>query len=408
MNKRIWVWGGAVLVVIILIGLLRPGKHSVPVTAPVKFSAGPITKFVHHLKRPLAELPAPPVAQPVGQPAMTNAASIYQEAFARLGALHKTANLERLGDPNLPPAVVAEFCEKLHPICDLLHQASTLTNCDWGLGKADFTTPFIPIVGSPTKVLVKTAFWSATHCHENDATAATDDIVSVLRLGQQVSKSDCGLLGYRVDMEVQEMVWAHVAANLDKFPGSDGERLMANFDDIAYDETFKRALEQDAGIWERSVAKLTALAPAAAEKALRDLSTIAGPLNQTDGIARLTQLADLERGLANVLTTGSEANYAVWLQRYHDLQATDPLVKALLPIDTMFAKAQAYEVNRSLMEAGLAVAVKGTAGLATYPDPSTGAPFTYRAVPGGFELQSNYQVNNQPLKIFFPQSATRK
>ena len=74
----------------------------------------------------------------------------------------------------------------------------------------------------------------------------------------------------------------------------------------------------------------------------------------------------------------------------------------------LLEKWQGYEVNRALVEAGLAVAANRTAGLAAHLDPASGGSFTYRAVPGGFELQSTYQVNHQPLKIYFRQRVTRK
>ena len=125
-------------------------------------------------------------------------------------------------------------------------------------------------------------------------------------------------------------------------------------------------------------------------------------------ISQLQQVADFERNWAKVLAASTEAEYQAVMRQYDALVAANPIAAALMPTDKLLDKAQRATVNQALVLAGLAVATEGAAALATYPDPATGQPFTYRAVPGGFELQSNYQVNNQLLKIFFPQSATRK
>jgi len=414
MSRRVLLWGGAILAGLILIGLLWPARHPAPVAAPVKPLAKLIVKFVHHLQRPPEE--TAPVGLPVAPAGETNAANIYRQAIALYEAL-STTNKNILSDwqTNVDAAVEAELCEQLRPICDLLQQASAVTNCDWGLDQPLRFDSKLPHLGS-ARNLGRAAIWNAAHCRRNDAPAATDDVLATLHLGQQVSHG-AGLIGYLVDIKMQEIAWSFVAANADRFTGADGQQLAAAFDDLSYDDAFQRAMEQEAVAVDLLATQLATMTPVDAQKTLFGLSEgDGGTPNQAEDlpdqatvIASLKQAANLDSDLAKILATGSGAEYEAWLQRYEALKASDPIANMFLgAIPNVVTKAQGYEVNRALVEAGLAVAANGAAGLTAHLDPSTGQPFTYQAVPGGFELQSTYQVKNQPLKMFFPQSATPK
>ena len=199
MNKRPWLVVGAVIVGLLLIVLLGPVRQPAPVPTLVKNPTRPVVKFVHLLQRPLDELPAPPPL-PVAQPGESNAASIYRQAFALCDAL-STTNKTILSDwrTKVDTAVEVELCEQLRPICDLLHQASTVTNCDWGITPLDYDTK-LPHLAS-ARNLGRAAIWCAPHCRQNEASAATDDLVATVRLGLQASQGRA-LVGYFVNMSM--------------------------------------------------------------------------------------------------------------------------------------------------------------------------------------------------------------
>src|ERR1017187_9549632 len=90
-------------------------------------------------KAALHETPTNLIAEPVQIP--TNASTIYQQAFALYDALSKEDKL-LIGNwrTNVDPAVTAELCGKIQPICDLMQQATAATNCDWGLEPITFMT----------------------------------------------------------------------------------------------------------------------------------------------------------------------------------------------------------------------------------------------------------------------------
>ena len=89
------------------------------------------------------------VAEPAVIP--TNAATVYRQAFAIFDALSKEQQyMVTDWRTNLDPSVAAELCEKIQPICDLVHQAAAATNCDWGLGPIKYTSllPHLNPVGT--------------------------------------------------------------------------------------------------------------------------------------------------------------------------------------------------------------------------------------------------------------------
>jgi hypothetical protein len=329
---------------------------------------------------------------PTNQPsasAITNAADLYRQAFALYAALtNDEKNILRDWQTNVDAAVEVALCEKIRPICDLMHQASAVTNCDWGV---DLTTDtLLPYLG-PARNIARAAIWSAAHCRTNDVTAATDDAMAVLKLGQQVSRG--AMLGCLVDMALQRLAAAYVSQNLGSFQGADAQRLAAAFNDPTYQGALSRAMEQEAEIDEQQAAKQAATAAA------NGYST---NLDQIGIFAAYKQSIDSERQLAKALTSSSQEDFEAWQQSETELKSSSPLTKLMLSIDENFLDhVQAAEVNRSLVVAGLAVAQGGTDALQSNPDPSSGQPFVYAETPDGFELRSTYQVNGKPMTMQF-------
>jgi hypothetical protein len=330
---------------------------------------------------------------PTNQPndsVTTNAADLYRRAFALYDALtNDEKNILRDWHTNVDASVEAELCEKIRPICDLMHQASTVTNCDWGVDPVttDTLAPYL----NPLRNIARAAIWSAAHCRSNDVTRATDDTVAVLRLGQQVSRS--AMLGCFLDMALQRLAAAYVSQNLGSFQGADAQRLVGAFNDPAYEEAPSRAMEQEADRSEQQAAKQAATAAA------NGYST---NLDQAGIFAAYKQSIDSERELAKALASSSEEDFEAWQLGEAQLKASSSLAKLMLPTEENFVDhIQAAEVNRALVVAGLGVAQGGTGALQSNPDPSSGQPFVYTETPDGFQLQSTYQVSGKPMTMQF-------
>ena len=413
MSQRNWLWIVVDLALLVGIGLwLWPKSPSPTQVQPVRpgVTATPVHPYIRH-----RVAPAKPVARPEDQPVVattvTNAADVYRGAFERYAALSKEEQ-GILSDwrTNVDDAVTEKLCQKIRPICDLMHKAAAVSNCDWGIEQPMTFDTMLPHL-APSRALGRAAVWSAAHCRVNDGAGAIDDVVADLQLGRQLFHGSA-LIGMLVDMAMQNTALEYMAANSELFQGAAGARVVAALDDPLDRTAWSQVMGQEVECAENLLGKLAALPAGDAARLL------SGILNGEPGgsniqwspavISQLQQVADFERNWAKVLAASTEAEYQAVMRQYDALVAANPIAAALMPTDKLLDKAQRATVNQALVLAGLAVATEGTAALATYPDPATGQPFTYRTVPGGFELQSNYQVNNQPLKIFFPQSATRK
>lgn len=63
------------------------------------------------------------------------------------------------------------------------------------------------------------------------------------------------------------------------------------------------------------------------------------------------------------------------------------------------------DVDFALLTAGIAVRLDGEASLKDHPDPSSGKPFVYRKVSGGYELESSFRYKGEPRKLTFAPKA---
>jgi hypothetical protein len=337
--------------------------------------------------------------------ASTNAAVTYRRAFDLFDALTKEQkDIVRDWRTNVDAAVEAELCDKLRPICELMHQASAVTNCDWGVDPKTFGPKLSDLNGA--RNAARAAIWSGAHCRSNDVTRATDDAVSALQLGRQISRS--AVIGCLVDMAVQGITSSYVTQNLGLFRGANGVRLAAAFDDPAYQEAPSRAMEQEADSLDRLVKKLSSLPADEAEKELSGWYGMSdadpSKMSRDLVLAQFKQVADSERELAKALASRSEDGYQSWLQHSTELQTSNPLAKEMLSAyDVFVAKVWRNEVNRAMVVAGLAVAENGTEALEAHPDPASGKPFQYTKTDDGFELQSSYvdKFIDTPMNVRF-------
>jgi hypothetical protein len=373
-----YVLGGAALLGLFLLGWFvfrKEPEHQPVADVPIK----PHVQLDPLLYRPAGALSHQTPPSPTNDNSTTtNAAVFYQQAFELFDALPKEQK-DLLGNwrTNVDASIETELCEKIQPICDLMQQASIVTNCDWGFDSTAFET--MQQYLTSTRSIARTAMWHAAHCHSNDVAKTTDDALSVLRLGQRVSGTS--ILGCLVDLSLQNMTWSYLTQNVGSFTGAAGQRLTAAFTDPTYEEAPGRAIEQEAVIAESQTA------------------------NQgvTPNVAALyKQITDSEQELSKALTSGSEVEYETWLQHWTQLQESNPLAKGLgAAIEQFVEKVRGAVVDRALVVAGLAIAQGGTDILPSYPDPASGKPFVYTETSDGFELQSSYQLRGQPLKMQF-------
>ena len=391
--------------VVVLLILILLGRYALreippePTTAQTE-AAKPELQRRARSTSPHAELTDETPASQLEESAVTNAATLYRLAFALYDALSKEEKALLTSWPtNINATVEAELCNKIRPICDIMHQAVAVTNCDWGVEPLTLETPLRFLTSA--RNLARTAAWSAAHCHPNDPTLAAEDVLSTLQLGQHVSQ--VAIIGCLVDIAIQGISFYSMASNLNSFRGEDAQRLAAAIADSSYAQAPARAMEQEAAMLDRRVAEWASLSPDEFKNI--EFNGMDGPLeiDQAAALAVLQQIADSERQLAKALASGSEAEYQAWLRESDELQQSNSLAKLFLAgYDRFVDKVQRATITREMTIAALAVVDAGTDALMSHPDPATGQPFVYTPTADGFELQSGYQLTNGvPLKMQF-------
>jgi hypothetical protein len=351
--------------------------------------------------------PQTPASQPENV-AVTNAAALYRQAFALYAALSKDEK-GILADwrTNVDASVEAELCEKIRPICDIMHKATAVTNCDWGVEPITIDSQLPHL--NPAHAVSRAAIWNAAHCRREDRPGAAEDVLSTLQLGRSVSHS--ALIGSLVDMAIQGIAESYVAANIGMFRGSESQRLSVLLTDPAYKKVPAVAMEQEATISESLIAKMAALPADEFQRVYSELVKEETPTDQPgEGmsemdraavLANLQQVVESQRALARALASGSADEYYAWLQQRDELEQSNPLAKTFLTFDKYVERADRAAINRAFVEAGLAVEQEGPSALQSHPDPSTGQPFVYTETFDGFDLQSGFKTNGVPLKMQF-------
>jgi hypothetical protein len=401
--------GFCVLALLILFGwlVLREPPPS-PEPPPVRaVTASPRAQSVDSLFTPDDEAPPETLANQVtgSETANTNAAAIYRQAFALHDALSKEQkDLIANWRTNVDASVEAELCEKIQPICDLMHQAAAVSNCDWGLRQPITYTNGLPDL-SHSRNIARAAIWSVAHCRTNDPSAAIDDLAAASRLGQNVSPPT--LIGHLVDLAIQGIVIDSVTEHASQLVSAGDTRLIKQLNDRNYDEGLRRAIEQEADIAAREADKLAAEPPERIVHGLEELETFADDpsrfqsLDPAQAISELRQGIELEKQYAQALGL-PEAEYRAWLAKLDEAGKTNPFVDLLLtPMKIAVNKTQAMTVRTAMAAAGLAVAQGGPDALQSHPDPSTGQPFTYTQTADGFALESSFPYLGNPMKLSF-------
>lgn len=387
-NRRIIVLGFAALLICIAF-LLSVRRSEQPRIIEPPAPPEPLTIKPSPVRKHIAKLPveredeAPP----------PNAADVYRRAFALCEALSKEQK-QALANwkTDVDPAFATELCARIAPITSLACQAVTLTNCDWGTGSVTVESP-LPYV-TQSRLLARAMFWNAVHCRPDDPVGVADDIEAALRVGDSVSEH---LIGQMVNTAIEVQAMALVAERASRLTDKALMRLAALFDDHRYEESLYRAFAGEAELAHRSVADTV--------REMRDTIQQHSEADQKQ-VAQIIQLhqqfTEWEREY--VQTTGlSDHEYQAWQEKWRAVQQTNPLIASVLPVlESAMDKARATVVQRALISAGLALLLSEPNALQSHLDPASGNAFTYRPTADGFELQSTYLRNGEPVVVFFP------
>jgi hypothetical protein len=414
MNRQIPTGVAMTLLALVLIGWWWMGNRTS--TSPSEYATEetvvgvPITSTPATRPRPSPVIPvtnvALPVSQVVNNVSPVNAADLYRKAFNALDTL-SAEEKKALSDwkTAVSPSLAAELCGKIGPICALAHEAATLTNCDWSIPKVKWNTR-LPELESG-RSLAQTLIWSAVHCQSENAVGIGADLEATLRLGQNMPQVLFGHLG---NTRIQNTALNYLAAHGTELSPEVLMRLESFFaNDRQYAESFYGAMIRSVGQVEEMADEFAAMGSNEFRDKLNEAQKKCGnektamalaSMNQADVVAAMRQVAELRRECIALLNA-SDAQYQAWLKKVQAAEQNNPTMQFYVPMDHVIEQTQTMVLNRAMTAAGLALLQNDANALSKYLDPATGQPFLYRQTATGFELQSGYQRNGEPVILTF-------
>jgi hypothetical protein len=356
-----------------------------------------------------------------------NAALKYWQAFATLPKF-TDAEAQKLGAGYLTmplDAQAREIVNRAGYSLLMMHHGAALPRCDWGIGTEEGIHVRLPH-GPAARLLSTLACLRARMFFEENRNAeGVDDLVDAMTLGRHVSLSGTNIM-LLVGNAIEHFTIETLASCLPKLDARTIKDLKTRLAALPAGMTIEAALAseekgyldwfvrmvQEAKDNNSLVAQLTALSQAsgpegktndAAERARKASEEAQALLEQCGGSAagvlkRAEETRSSYRLLAKKLELPLE-DFAKQFEREQTRQADNAVFKMFFPAIVNVRRAQArLQIRRALLSAALAVQLDGRDALKDHPDPVVGGSFEYVAFPGGFVLQSTFQMD-QPLTL---------
>jgi hypothetical protein len=343
-------------------------------------------------------------------PVSDNAALQYWQAFAMLPALDAEQEklLEECLTAPLDDATTA-LLDKSRPSLMFLHRAAKLRNCDWGFDYRDGISLYLPHLAK-ARTLARIAVLDARRAFEKGpSSAARDDAFGIVALARQVG-GDHTLVSMLVCYALENQMIDLVAPQVPKL-GADYADAVAMFKTLPPSPRLDHAVMCERRLMASILRQLNE-AEARRPGGWREVwQNTTGPdtpesLENIDSLAKLTQLLEDfqstydELGQLVMLPHAEfDAKYPEFVER---ARAANPMAELLLPaMDKVAAAQRKTEVRMAMLLASIAVAEGGPEKLADLKDPFGDGPFTYRELPGGFELSSKLEADGKPVTVKF-------
>ena len=360
-------------------------------------------------------------APAVGAQESTNAATFYRQAFASMAdASDPHWELVEHPDAVRIDASVAKFVARHEETFALLRKGAAAPRCDWGTDVREGTRAKLPHLAAARKTANLTRLRARVLLQQGRTADALGDAVALLAFARHVGSdpliiaklTECGVADAAVEAAAGALGSAKVDEikllldGLDHLPkslpaseavGREGAAIVAQMRQLA-------AGDPAAPLSERGVLWEIAGGPRA-DKNLRDRLRV----EWTDPTARdaaITAVASLFQEGAAALASPFDQSF-VSMQKWEARRgAASPLAQLLVPsLRACRVTVAAAETRVEMLYVAALVKRDGPGAAARSREPHADGPFTYRAVPGGFELESRLVVDNVPLRLTCRKSA---
>lgn len=323
-------------------------------------------------------------------PPTTNPVDLYRE-MSRLtrAAQEDPFKFDDVDDVPIN-ADLANYLKRQQPILDLVHQAAALPQAYWGPVDGDIQK----VVGSLNPVRQATRLtWLAARqdMAQNRPADAVTHLLDSMALARHVGQHPL-LVNHLVEIGCATGSIERLAKLLPTLPPDVAANVPKQLDALPPYVGWPAIIEGERVLSRKMLAdQMAAEMAAAGDKA--DPKVAAATLAMADALGPVYEAIKGKPG-----QTPAEAEQAT-----HDAVAKMPnnvMAEVLAPI---FSRAREVSATLEAQFAMLRVAAATAAGdadaLANSVDPFGGKPFTYEAVPGGYQLKSALVVRDKPVTL---------
>jgi len=361
------------------------------------------------------------VAPAFGAHESTNAATFYRQAFASM-ADPSDPHWELVEHPDAVriDASVAKFAARHDETFALLRKGAAAPRCDWGTDVRQGTRAKLPHLAAARKIANLTRLRARVLVQQGRTADALGDAVALLAFARHIGSDpvvvakfmECGV----ADAAVEAAAGAVASAKVEEL-----KSLLDGLDHLPRSLPASEAVGREGTAIVNQMRQLAAGDPAAPLAEGGVLWEIAGGpradetlrgrlrLQWADPKARDAGIAEA----AGLFNDGAAALAAPFDQSFVAVQkwearraAASPLAQLLVPsLRAYRVTVAAAETRVEMLYVAALVKCDGPGAAARSREPHADGPFTYREVPGGFELESRLVVDNIPLRLTCRKSA---
>lgn len=401
---------------IALVLLVEPGKSST-------FALG--DGFASKDERSLSVELTASVAKPEA-----NAAPLYWQAFAAMPVLDKKDADLLNHKPNTPldQAAAEQLVARFATPLSLLHAASAISECDWGVDLTSGPETQLPYVSKAVELAKVARLRARLLIEQGDSTGAASDLIASLRLARAAGQPGL-LINQLVRASIERSAIQTIAQSFGKF---DRAALKKFEEEEARDQndtlSIKDAIELErrfAVDWTRSQVEQSK----ARNETLAQAPWIADYFPQrADPKAKSVPPTDEFLQALGGNWEGFERQISTWEMDYNELARILGLPHAEVEpalaefnkrlqenkskhfLSALALPAVAASYNRQaqlvaewrMLTTAIRMQLHGASKINESRDPfGVNAPFELKTLPNGFELQSKLIINNKPVSLFF-------
>jgi hypothetical protein len=348
-----------------------------------------------------------------------NAALKYWRGFANLPRLERDEQDRIMREATTMPltprvrAVVTLAESSVHE----LRTGAAVPRCAWGLTREDGIAIAIP-EASASRLLLAIACLRARQRFEADSSAAAlDDVFAALTLSRHMG-ADGLLVSVLLGIGLENTAADVLATYLPKLDAAELKALPARLDKLPPGGTVAAGILLEEKVFLQGFINQV--------RGFNNRDQLVEYLSQVHGSERDSPKERLAKGEALLRECGgnpgaviktaeaARSSYATIAKQTEQWPAVfdkavaeenqrmekNPVYRLLFPAVQNCHQLEArYRARRALLRAAIAVQLGGKDALQAHPDPYGAGPFAYEAFDGGFELTSQLEYKEKPVKL---------